>query len=63
MSMLKTHFRNVTFEFKLTRLHRGNFPRNVPLIFGIFLCLVSQIVIVLKGLRQGTCLSIIGEIL
>ena len=42
MSMLKTHFRNVTFEFKLTRLQRGNFPRNVPPIFGIFLCLVSQ---------------------
>ena len=61
--MLETCFRNVTREFMRTKLHHGNFPRNVPTIFGIFICSVSQLIIVLIGLRQGNCLSLFGEIL
>ena len=30
---------------------------NVLIIFGIFICLVIQIIVVLIGLRQGNCLS------
>ena len=61
ISMLETCFRNVTREFMTTRLQHGNFPRNIPTIFGTFICLVSQIVIVLIRLHQGNCLSVIGD--
>ena len=44
-------------EFMKTRLHHGSFPKNVPAIFGIFICFV------LIGLRQGNCLSVIREML
>ena len=33
------------------------FQENVSTIFGIFICLVIQIIVVLIGLRQGSCLS------
>ena len=39
------------------------FPRNVPTFFGVFICLVSQIIIVLIELGKGNWLSVIGEIL
>ena len=44
MSMLETCFRNIAFEFMTAKLHHGSFPRNVPTIFAIFICLVSQII-------------------
>ena len=34
-----------------TWLHRGYFSRNIPTFFGTFICLVSQIIIVLIELR------------
>ena len=33
------------------------FQENVSTIFGIFICLVIQIIVVLIGLCQGNCLS------
>ena len=33
------------------------FQENVSTIFGIFICLVIQIIVALKGLRQGNWLS------
>ena len=33
------------------------FQKYVSTIFGIFICLVSQIIIILIDLRQGNCLS------
>ena len=51
-------FRNVTHEFMTTRLHRGNLLKKVSTVFGIFICLVSQIIIVLLGLRLSSCLSV-----
>ena len=50
-------------EFVKTRLHHGHFQRNVLNIFGVFICLVSQKIIVLIRLRQCNCLCTIGEIL
>ena len=44
-------------EFMKTILEHGNLPRNVSIIFGIFICLVSQIIIVLIGQRQANYLS------
>ena len=49
-------------DFIKTGLHHGYFPRNVPTFFGVFVCLVSQIIIVLIGLK-GNCVSAIGEIM
>ena len=51
-------FRNVTHEFMTARLHRGNLLKKVSTVFGIFICLVSQIIIVLLGLRLSSCLSV-----
>ena len=48
-------------EFMKTGLHHGSFLRNIWIIFGIFICLVSQIITFLIGVRQGNCLSVIGE--
>ena len=45
------------WESMKTILHRGNFSRNNSTIFGIFICLVSQIITVFIGLCQGNCLS------
>ena len=48
-------------EFMKTGLQHGSFLRNIWIIFGIFICLVSQIITFLIGVRQGNCLSVIGE--
>ena len=51
---------SVVLPYKFMNLfHRGNFLRifHVSTIFWNFICSVSQIVIVLIGLRQSNCLS------
>ena len=50
-------------NFIKTGLHHGYFLRNTPSFFGIAIWLVSQIIIVLIGLRKGNFRSVIREIL
>ena len=38
------------WDFIKTDLHHRYFPRNCPTFFAIFICLVSQIITVLRGL-------------
>ena len=50
-------------DFIIIGLHHGYFSRNIPTFFGIFICLLSQIIIVLIGMLKGNYRSVIGEAL
>ena len=63
MSMLETCFSNVTLRMYENKTPPWKFSGKCFTFFGVFSCLVSQIIIILMELCQGNYLSVIVEIL